>query len=251
MWPRNDNYYLRNNWAGKLKSANGDWVLDSPFNNAVAHQVNAIAFLAGEELWESAKIKNVVAVMYRTRNIESADTVCARIETENGIPLFFAITHAAKENHHPHIEVIGENGRITWDIFGEMHIKTATIDMKMPAQDGDKCRMMVTNALINKVRGENQFIYGLNIALMHTIIVNGIHESAEIINIPSAFISELYDENNVRLSVINDIDNIFTKAIDNMKLFSENGISWAKTGKKIDVTDYVKGVADFPRGEIL
>jgi len=29
------------------------------------------------------------------------------------------------------------------------------------------------------------------------------------------------------------------------------GISWAKPGKKIDVTDYVNGSADFPRGEIL
>ena len=37
LWPRGEIYYSRNNWAGKLKDENGNWVLDSPANNALAH----------------------------------------------------------------------------------------------------------------------------------------------------------------------------------------------------------------------
>jgi predicted dehydrogenase len=250
-WPRRDSYYSRNNWAGKLKSANGNWILDSPFNNAVAHQVNAIAFLAGNELWKTAKLTNIIAEMYRARDIESADTACARILSEDGKKLYFSLTHACEDNYHPHLEVIGSKGIIKWDIFGEMYIKSAVLDIKMPAQDGENCRVSVTNALINKINGENQFICGLDIAIAHTIIVNGIHESAKIVNIPKESISELYDENNDRLCVIKNIAKIMDGTFDDMKLFSEVGVIWANPGKIVDLSEYESSNAEFPRGELL
>ena len=39
LWPRDEKYYNRNNWAGTIR-ANGEWVLDSPFNNALSHYLN-------------------------------------------------------------------------------------------------------------------------------------------------------------------------------------------------------------------
>jgi len=43
---RDKAYYSRNNWAGCIKNGK-NWILDSPFNNAMAHQVNLICFFAG------------------------------------------------------------------------------------------------------------------------------------------------------------------------------------------------------------
>lgn len=251
MWPRRDSYYARNNWAGKLKAANGSWILDSPYNNAVAHQVNAIAFLAGKEIWKPAELTTITGELYRARDIESADTACARIETKDGITLYFALTHACVDNYHPHIEVIGEYGKITWDIFDKMRIESPALNMELPAQDGDNCRISVTTALIKKTQGEEQFICGLDIAMAHTIIVNGIHESAKVADIPADFVTEIFDDNKDRLCAIDDISKIINESTEKIMLFSEIGVPWAKPGKVIDLTDYTDGIADFPRGEIL
>ena len=40
---RDNVYYARNNWAGCIKIGE-NWILDSPYNNAMAHQVNLICF---------------------------------------------------------------------------------------------------------------------------------------------------------------------------------------------------------------
>ena len=36
-WPRSHAYYGRNDWAGQIRSATGQLVLDSPIANATAH----------------------------------------------------------------------------------------------------------------------------------------------------------------------------------------------------------------------
>ena len=43
LWPRGHDYYQRNNWAGRLR-VDDTWVLDSPFNNAVAHELMMMLF---------------------------------------------------------------------------------------------------------------------------------------------------------------------------------------------------------------
>jgi len=37
FWQRDENYYRRSGWAGKIKDKKGNWILDSPANNAMAH----------------------------------------------------------------------------------------------------------------------------------------------------------------------------------------------------------------------
>src|SRR5207249_2746382 len=34
LWPRDETYYRRNRWAGRVRDADGNWILDSPVNNA-------------------------------------------------------------------------------------------------------------------------------------------------------------------------------------------------------------------------
>ena len=48
IWPRADAYYSRNNWTGRIRTASGEQVLDSPANNAFAHYLNLPLFFAGE-----------------------------------------------------------------------------------------------------------------------------------------------------------------------------------------------------------
>jgi len=94
-WPRADSYYQRNSWAGKLQ-VNGTLVMDSPYNNALAHMLNLICFFAGSREQTSARIEFLEAELYRCRPIQSPDTAFLHAETESGIDLFFSRRTAPK-----------------------------------------------------------------------------------------------------------------------------------------------------------
>ena len=64
LWRRGAEYYSRNSWAGKLKVGE-EWVLDSPANNAFAHFINILCFLAGSRFEESATLSGIQAELYR------------------------------------------------------------------------------------------------------------------------------------------------------------------------------------------
>ena len=49
MWPRDHAYYKRNNWAGRLMVGDTQ-VNDSPYNNAVAHDLMMMLFQAGDRV---------------------------------------------------------------------------------------------------------------------------------------------------------------------------------------------------------
>lgn len=89
MWPRNSIYYNRNNWAGRLR-CNNKWVLDSPFNNALAHFLNLLCFFAGNTINSSAELNWIEAELCRANSIESCDTATLRLKTRNGKELFSA-----------------------------------------------------------------------------------------------------------------------------------------------------------------
>ena len=40
LWPRAEKYYRRNDWAGRVRTPEGQWVLDSPVANATAHYLH-------------------------------------------------------------------------------------------------------------------------------------------------------------------------------------------------------------------
>jgi predicted dehydrogenase len=94
MWPRPASYFSRNNWAGHL-FRDGRAVVDSCFGNAFAHFVhNMLFWLGGPELFSWAQIAAVRAELYRAHAIEGADTFFVESDTESGVTIRFALTHA-------------------------------------------------------------------------------------------------------------------------------------------------------------
>ena len=78
IWPRNDGYYRRNDWAGKMNARDGAKLLDSPANNAFAHYLNLALFLCGERFDASAEARDITAELYRARpEIETFDSCFA------------------------------------------------------------------------------------------------------------------------------------------------------------------------------
>lgn len=115
MWPRDTLYYKRNSWAGKMQH-NGQWIYDSPIQNATSHFLNNMLYIAGEAPDEAVEITAVYGENYRAKAIESADTQYLRAECRGGAVLHYFATHAAKQNVQPVTEYIFEQGKIIWQL---------------------------------------------------------------------------------------------------------------------------------------
>jgi predicted dehydrogenase len=127
LWSRNSIYYNRNGWAGKLK-VNGEWVLDSQFNNANAHFLNVMSFLVGKSLHEAAELTCCCAELYRAHPIESPDTECLKATSIDGVNVYFFGTHACFENAPVVLSVSGELGRLDWCYYSDSDIKVTLND---------------------------------------------------------------------------------------------------------------------------
>jgi predicted dehydrogenase len=237
-WPRNNVYYNRNNWAGKFRDGDS-WILDSPFNNALAHFLNLLCFFAGQEFDLSAKLREITAELYRANAIESADTACLAVKTATDADIRFCVTHASTITMHPYIEIYGDDGSVVFDTGCKDIIirRSDKADRKIPIVPSVAQRGNIMNALRTKLENPAQFICSLQIAGTHTLCVNGAHESSSIQTIGESFKKKIAEDNTVRMAVDN-IENIIDSAFAAEKNFSELGVEWARPGNRFSLEAY-------------
>jgi predicted dehydrogenase len=121
LWPRRRSYYQRSHWAGKIRTADGAWVLDSPLNNATAHYLHNMLFLLGESTAASALPEFLEGELYRANPIENYDTAAVRANLPGGAELLFLTAHPVDQQcgpllryefEHATIEYPGEDGAL-------------------------------------------------------------------------------------------------------------------------------------------
>ena len=112
FWPRDNSYYLRNNWAGRIRSADGKPILDSPANNACAHFLHNMFYLLIPGLPGRDLTMQLSGERFRTYDIENYDTVAARCLLSGGVELYFYFSHATETLRNPEFLIELEYGRI-------------------------------------------------------------------------------------------------------------------------------------------
>ena len=224
IWPRNDSYYARNNWAGKLLTADGVPIWDSPVNNAFAHYLNIELFLSGEEFDKSAHAVSVEGNLYRAReNIETFDTCTLRFMTSSGVRIETMLTHASDEAASVVIRVECENGEVIWDTAGEgsWQIKSAEgkvlysgiIEHPHPDMFMD---------VMNKVRGKQVFCCPLSVAAEHANCVDMLMNQLTPIVVKETVSRKAEDGQ----YVMEGINKVFAECGKSGKLPSEIGVNW-------------------------
>ncbi len=242
LWPRAEAYYSRNNWAGKLKLKD-TWVLDSPFNNALAHYLNLICFFAGNEIAKSAELKSIEAELYRANRIESANTACMRIITEDGKPLYLTLTHACEKNFGPDMTISCEKGEVRWDQEkSSISVSDGTRE-DIVNKNGNELRTCVMDSILKRVVDKNAFICDLDIAGTQTLAANGAHESSEIHQIDEKLIyvqmtKDGYTQTESKQHAVKGIEAIVMESYKKEKLFSELNVPWAVKGKVFPLENY-------------
>lgn len=232
-WPRDPAYYARNGWAGNL--AAGDiWVLDSPHNNALAHAVNGMCFLACDQLGHVLQPIAIQAELYRANAIESADTAVFKVQTSAAVDIFFAVTHCSEETVQPRFEIHGDLGRIEMTYDGEAEVVWSDGRRESLVAAKEE-RGVLADAIRATSTDNGKPAASLAIARAQTLCACGTFESSAINEIPTEL--RRIDAETGRVEVVG-MTELIQIAYESAQLFSELDVGWAIPGKHIDLAGY-------------
>jgi len=245
-WPRSDTYYARNDWAGRMKK-DGYWVLDSPMNNAMAHYLQNLLYLASVNPDEAAVPLDVTAELYRSRQLESCDTALLQINCDNGSLLHFYVTHCSAATFGPQMKLHCENGVAQWEKYnGETTIRYNNGNEEKFANTEEFWTYEGFRNFVQAIRGETRLLCPLEVCRSHTLVINAAHESCpQIASFPSELICTESAPETIPSSMpdgvfkrVAGLDGLLLQAYENEKLFSEMKVAWAICGKTFQLPNY-------------
>jgi len=243
LWPRNEAYYGRNNWAGGLQTAAGDWILDSPVNNATAHYLHNMFYVLGEEPTESAMPIRLTAELYRANPISNYDTGVVRAWTASGVEVLFYSTHTTALLRGPEFVYEFGNACVRYDAVSKQIVAELADGTRREYGSPDVDTPRKLWDCVAAVRGGPAVACDVTAATAQTLCMNGMQESATPI---AGFPPELLSRpgaDGARVTVVAGLDDILIGAYDAGRLPAELGVPWAVSGREVDLRGYDR----FPR----
>lgn len=235
-WPRNSDYYGRNGWAGRLTDR-GKRINDSPMQNANAHHLQNMLYVAGASRGESATPVALYGEQYRVQPIESADTQFVRLETAEGPVLQFSATHACRENRHPKTEFIFRRGRILWE-EGRTRVFLSTKESEICVETFDNGETPIHNRVFWDVcvaiREGRQPLSTIGNAWQQVLCVEKLFESVPIVTVGDPH-KEILREGKTENHLIPAISDLQEKMFRQGVGFAEAGAPWVKPGRTVAI----------------
>lgn len=237
-WPRDKAYYGRNDWAGRKRDAAGGWVLDSPANNAMAHDLHNMLYLLGSEARTCAMPVRVQAELYRANAIENFDTTAARIMAGDGTEILVWFSHASRLDRGPILRLEFERGLITADGRGKSLLSQAADGSSKDYGCPDATPMKKLWDAVDAAEKGTLPVCGVAASSGQTLAVDGMQDSApEIVEFPESLRRESAPATS-SWTWIEGLDDVFERCFEAAALPAEIGVSWAHPGLKIDLADY-------------
>ncbi len=233
-WFREDRYYARNGWAGRLQVGNA-WVLDGTINNPFAHQVNNALFLAGANLHAWADPVEVRAELYHARpGIFGDDTTCLAVRTDTGVDLRLWFTLCSETpQRQPTIQAIGEAGQITWpssDGTGRIQCADGRVET-IPADDTPGSVAVYSNVCRHLLGQDERVLCTLADTRPFVQTVSAAFQVAGPPGqVPWRFVRRAGTADKPGF-VIDGIDEAIDRCFQTGRTFSEAGIPWACAAK--------------------
>lgn len=180
LWPRDRAYYTRNDWAGRVQDNVGNWILDSPVQSAMAHDLHNLFFLLGPTLSQSAKPKLLSAELYRANPIENFDTAAIQIETEAGIHLSIFVSHAVDEKTGPWFEIQFEKATVGLSKTGKLiEARFHNGERVTYGHPDDEPHFKKLESAVNRVHAPRGDICGLEASRSQVLCVNGLQDAVK------------------------------------------------------------------------
>ncbi len=238
LWPRDEKYFHRNSWAGKKADAHGNWILDSPINNAAAHYLHNMFYVLGKSISTSARPVRVQAELYRANAIENFDTAALRCYTEENVEILFYASHAVKEDGGLVFQYEFEQAKVTYSLADPI-IRARFLDGKVKEYgDPDAVYLQKLWDCMNAVHSGAEPPCGPDAAASQTLCVNGAQDSMpDIVGFPSLLVQTVGEEGS-RLTYVQGLDRVMQNCYEKALLPSERCIPWSKKGEEIDLRNY-------------
>lgn len=234
-WPRPPAYYERNGWAGQMQ-AGDTWVLDGPHNNANAHSVNLLCFLAGAAAGTSATPVSLQAELYRAKPIGTADTVSLRAQTGEGVEVFFAASHSVEQQINPTFALDTEAAELILADDGAVTARWRDgrpDEVVVPPDEVQEASSV--NGAIARVGGDaGAPVCDLEIARAQTLCACGSFESSPV----HVLGEERHTDGPDGTLAVTGMADAVQRAFAEGQLFSELGLDWAEAGDVVDLRGY-------------
>jgi predicted dehydrogenase len=233
LWPRNERYYSRNDWAGRQHDAQGRLVLDSPVNNACSHYLHNMFFVLGHEMDQSDVPTMVLAELYRANKIENYDTAVIRCTTRAGAELLFVTSHATQTQVDPRLEYEFEKATIHFGgKFGSQlvaHLSDGSIIQYGEPLDADTSTKL--HDICEAILENRPVSCGLEAAASQTLCMHAAQQSMpDITEFPPQMVIETGEPGDQTIHVQN-LEAMLTSCCEKFALPSELGFDWARPGK--------------------
>lgn len=238
LWPRDGAYYRRNDWAGKKRDCGGAWILDSPANNAMAHDLHNMFYILGGRRDRSAVPVEVEAELYRAYHIESFDTAAVRCRTDSGAEILFLASHVCAADNGPVFRYEFEKGTI-FSSGRNSPIQASFPDGSLNEYGSpDLEPMKKLWDCLESVKTGKPPVCGLEAAMSQTLCVDGMHDSMpEIADFPQNLLVKEGAPGQER-TWVEGLDETLELCYEKNRLPSELGVPWSRTGRRIDLRDY-------------
>ncbi len=231
-WYRTDEYYTRNEWAGR-RYVERMPVWDGVLMNQAIHTINsALQFAARRP--EYAMPERVQAELYSVHDIETEDLACFRAQLDEAVLTVYATT-CCDADYPTTVRLIGEKGEATWSGASARVILADGSELVLDAEPhGDDTHRNMAAC----IRGEERRLYApAREAVKATVTVNGCYLSAGRID-------------RIGWEKLGDAAELIDRAAESRAMFSElpGAPSWARLGEVIEVSDVYSfdGLPDDP-----
>jgi predicted dehydrogenase len=237
-WPRHLAYYQRNPWAGRLRDPDtGEWVLDGPANNAMAHFLHNLLYLGGPRMDRSATPHTVQAECYRAYPIESNDTAACRVVTDTALEVLLYASHVTDAAIEPRFALEFESGLVTFDARGGGIVaRDASGGEKRYGAPDDSPQFKKLFDAIGAVRAPAPVVCGPEAAAAQTLALNGIHESVgEAATFPDSMVTA---DDAAGRRYVPGLAETLGRCFERRILPAESGAGWARAGALVDLDGY-------------
>jgi len=239
LWPRNWSYYDKSSWKGRLKSG-GEWVMDSPVQNATAHYLMNMLYLCGATHQDSAMPESIRCEAYHAYPIDSFDTANVLVTTDSGATVRHIASHASPERGNPTSYIECENGIARYEApSGKTEITYNDGTVETFDNHEKKVHYQAFELAIPAIRERREPICTLENSLPQVLVVNGIHEALHPIpSIGEEHITRTELEDNDHALGINDLDRYIEHCFNEDVFFQRAGAPWAIEPVVFDLKGY-------------
>ncbi len=242
-WPRPVSYFHRTGWSGRLRTREG-WVLDGTIGNPLAHLLAQELFFATARPGMAAPA-TIQAELYRANDIESEDTSCLRLITDEGVEVFFCATLATPTHHDVTLEIETELATVRQIDFAETMVcyrdgrEEAFAAAPASKTDYDKLvRRHMLTVILNALEAGAEQPFGIAACRPYQVAWNAAFDANGPPHpIHGKFKRTLVSEDQQQVA-IKGIERTLERAFAQRQMFSELDVPWAKPSAPFDCRTY-------------